>query len=432
MNRAVAPPISKIAQQRDYLAGSTPADRNGLVWDNFLGKYKPAQLLQSDVSGLSASLAAKANLAGGNTFSGNQSFSGAQIQNALLNVNYTGGTEEHTIANNSSGNNTLFLVNASISGYSAVRGGNYLSQEKWAVGYGNPSGVPPDYTYFETSNASVGSGTAPGFVFNLTTDYGLGIPYGQYKKMQITPDGSVYMFPNQQGFYNDPATYNSFYHSRGGNETSFGPDNGHRFQFTHDGFTGKVAISGGNSFDLMYGSQRMRFAGGKWAIGGDVFYNPTATLDVVGTILAGPDDGTAATNPHIVAILGNGVAGFGGTNDANAEYFIQQNGVSYQVNGGAITTYPGVRFGLRKEGSWNMASGGTAVGGSFVVQTSGGGSNVSLPTMADRFIVRSDGRINCVPRAGAPALASEGDFYYDSTDHHLKVWTGAAWKQCDN
>jgi hypothetical protein len=34
--------------------------------------------------------------------------------------------------------------------------------------------------------------------------------------------------------------------------------------------------------------------------------------------------------------------------------------------------------------------------------------------------------------AGAPGSPTEGQMYYDSSGHHLYVWNGSAWKQCDN
>ncbi len=135
---------------------------------------------------------------------------------------------------------------------------------------------------------------------------------------------------------------------------------------------------------------------------GSVRLNITAegNVDVTGTLSAAVFEpnylripGTnAVTGTYVLATVGDNSIGFSGANDANSSHLIEHRACSYQVNGGSIVTYPGVRYGMQKEGTWNLGGGGTQIGAAFIVETSSGGSLSSLPTMTQRLRIGSDGK----------------------------------------
>jgi hypothetical protein len=133
----------------------------------------------------------------------------------------------------------------------------------------------------------------------------------------------------------------------------------------------------------------------------------------VGTVGSTPGAGvvdiagsSAVTGTYIPLVIGDTSTGFSGPNDANATYLTEQRGSAYGVNGaGAIVMYPGVRYGFQKEGTWNMAAGGTQVGGAFVVQTSSGGGASSLPTVSEKFRISSAGNVGIGTNSPAALLS---------------------------
>jgi hypothetical protein len=389
ISEARVPSIGKLAKLRDASIAS-PTDRQGLVWNNTLGKWQNSTLTQTDISGLTASLAAKANLSGGNSFSGNQFMEGG-----------------------TAGLNVLRLKNTNSGGYVATAAADYLNHEVMAWGYGNPSGTPSDCGYLEMSRAGLGSGTAPAWRRLMTGDFGNpgATPFGQYTKELWDTDGSHYIFPSGYALV-DPTTYASFRHLASGGRTRFGPNSGAYFDFNHDGFTPALSVLGGNAFDILFASQRFRAYAGKWAFGGDSSYIPAAIIDVRGDLLvSGPGD-DPTTGTHIVATFGDARTGFGGSNDANAEFFVQQKGISYQVNGQGIVTLPGVMWGMRKRGTWNKADDNTnGVNADFVVRTSTGGSQTSAPTIADRLLISHEGLFIPNVVSAPPTKAGGGTLY---------------------
>lgn len=113
----------------------------------------------------------------------------------------------------------------------------------------------------------------------------------------------------------------------------------------------------------------------------------TTTLVAAGTSPIISIPGTdARTGQYNLLRIGNATQNFSGANDANAAYLIEQFGVGFNINGGGIASYPGLRFGFQKEGSWNKSSEpSSGVSGAFVVHTSSGGGASSLPTISEKF-----------------------------------------------
>jgi hypothetical protein len=125
---------------------------------------------------------------------------------------------------------------------------------------------------------------------------------------------------------------------------------------------------------------------------------------------------TALTGTHIVAILGDTSTGFSGSNDANAAYLIEQRGTTYGINGvNSIVTYPGARFGLQKEGSWNTVG----VNAAFTIQLSSGGSSTTLPTIVERLRLSSTGILTI----GNKILIGSGSFL---TNSYFRIGQGSA------
>lgn len=57
---------------------------------------------------------------------------------------------------------------------------------------------------------------------------------------------------------------------------------------------------------------------------------------------------------------------------------------------------------------------------------------VAVRAFFDACSVTQAGSIRLTPLSAAPASPAEGEIYHNSTNHHLYVWNGAAWKQVDN
>ena len=142
--------------------------------------------------------------------------------------------------------------------------------------------------------------------------------------------------------------------------------------------------------------------------------SPGSTLDVSGNIhISGYYNGplSALTGTYILGDWGNNSGGFFGTNDPNSVYLNNIDGIAYYVNGGGSVEYPGVRYGLQKEGTWNIADGGT-VAGSFVIYTSSGGSSSTLPTLSEKFRVTSTGNVGIGTTSPDQSLEVVGNAHF--------------------
>lgn len=185
-----------------------------------------------------------------------------------------------------------------------------------------------------------------------------------------------------------------------GNTTLFNYSGDGRTYLDSSGFVlrsnGVEAVTGVGSGRVMIGTPGAD-PGARFTVGGNSSFQ--GNVDITGTLSAAVFEpsylripGTSAvTGTYILATVGDNSIGFTGANDANSKHLIEHKACAYQVNGGGIVNYTGVRYGMVKEGTWNLGGGGTQIGAAFVVETSSGGSLSSLPTMTERFRVASDG-----------------------------------------